>query len=92
MLVVLRVDLVDDRRERGALARAGRTRHQNQPAAKVGERLDDFRQAELIEAWHDARDSSKDCRRSAEVLEVVAAKSAEVFASVREVDFFDIPN
>ena len=46
------VDDVDERGERGGLARAGGAGDQHQAAGQVGQRLDDGRQAELVEVDH----------------------------------------
>ena len=43
------VDLVDDRGQRRRLARAGRPRHEDDPARLRGEATDDRRQAELLD-------------------------------------------
>ena len=54
------VDVVDHRRERGALARARAPCHEHEPAGRLGEDAHRVGQAERIELQMAARDASDD--------------------------------
>src|SRR2546426_6647613 len=74
----LLVDLVDHRRERGALPRAGRPGHEHEPARPVGELRHDRRQSELLERPDVEGDLPDDQRYAAALLEAVAAEPRQV--------------
>jgi hypothetical protein len=59
VVVARLVDLVDDRRERGRLARARRPRDEDDPAGLLGEAADDRRQAELLDRHRLVRDQAE---------------------------------
>ena len=80
------VDLVDDRRQGGRLARAGRTGHEHEPARLRGELVQTRRQAELLERLDVVGD---DAERRAERLaleEDVDAEAGDAGDRVGEVE------
>src|SRR2546425_688392 len=81
----LLVDLVDHRREGGALPRAGGPRDQDQPAGLLGELRHHGRQAEILERAHVEGDLPDHQRHAAPLLEAVAAEAREVLDAEGEV-------
>ena len=82
-----RVDVVDHRRERRALAAAGRAGDEDEAALFLGDLLEDRRQAELVDGRDLRRDDAQDHADRAALLEDVAAEAAEAGDAVGEVDF-----
>src|SRR3989338_8807109 len=83
----LAVDLVDHRRERGALARARRPGHQHQPARLLGQLRNNRRQLELVEGLHLKRDLPDHQRHAAALLEGVAPEPRQILDAEGEVEF-----
>src|SRR5438105_325900 len=81
-----RCALVDPRRERRALARAGGARHEHQAALVLRDLLEDLRQRELVDGRNLHRDDAEDHPDGAALLERVAAEAAEAGDAVGEVD------
>ncbi len=86
VLAPLGVDLVDHRRQRRRLAAAGRAGDEHQAARPLGERGDDLRQAELVEALDDLRDDAVDRGDGAALVEDVAAEAGDAADAEREVE------
>src|SRR5256712_7660166 len=82
----LLVDLVDQRRERGALPRAGRPGHEHEPTRPLGELRHHRRQAELFERAHVEGNLPDHERHAAPLLETVAAEPRQVLDPEREVE------
>ena len=70
----VRVDVVHQRRQRRALARAGRAGHQHQAAAQVAEFLDDRRQPEFVERGDACGNQTEHGAESVHLLEIIAAE------------------
>ena len=85
------VDVVDHRRERRALAAAGRAGDQHEAALFLGDRLEHRRQPELVDRADLHRDDAEDQADRAALLEDVAAEAAEAGHAVGEVDFLRRP-
>ena len=85
-----RVDLVDHRRERGRLARAGRAGQEDDPALLVGEVLDHLGQAEVIDRAHLEGDRAADDRDVAALAEGVHAEAGDARHLVGEVGLADV--
>ena len=81
-----RVDVVDHRRQRRRLARAGRARAENQAAPLLGDLLEDRRQHQLADREDLDRDDAEDHAHRAALLEDVAAEAAQAGDRVRDVD------
>src|SRR5690606_3018346 len=75
VLAAFAVDLVDDRRERRALARTRRTGNEHQPARAIRELGDALGQAQLVEAQDLERDGAERTRYRAPLQEDVGAKA-----------------
>ena len=87
VLVPLRVDLVEHRRQRRRLAAAGRAGDQHQPARPIGEVGQHRRQAELAEGADLFRDQPVDRADRAALVEDVAAEAgADRLDAEREVE------
>src|SRR6185295_3543466 len=86
VLAGLGVDLVDDRGERGRLARSGRPGDEHQPARFGGEIGDDRRKPELVERAHLEWNRSKRARHRASLYEQVRSKTRKVLDAEREVE------
>src|SRR5213594_25953 len=82
----LLVDLVDHRRERGALARPGGARHEHQAPRLLGQLRHHTRQSQLFEGPHVERDLPDHERHAAALLEAVAAEPRQVLDAEREVE------
>src|SRR5256886_1543279 len=82
----LLVDLVDHRRERGALARPRGPRHEHQAARLFGQLRHDARQAQLLEGPHMEGNLPDPERHAAALLEAVAAEPREVLDPEREIE------
>src|SRR5439155_11997054 len=80
------IDVVDHRRERRRLTRAGDARDQQEPAAFHREMLEHFRQPELLELRLLRRDRSQNRADRSQGQEHVDAEAAEVRHRVRRVD------
>src|SRR5207248_1434216 len=80
------VDLVDDRRERGGLARTGRAGEQDDPALLVGDLRDDGGKPELLDRADLVRDRATDDRDDAALPERVHAEAGKAGDAEREVD------
>ena len=86
VLLAAAVDLVDHRRERGRLARAGRPGHEHEAARLLDELVDDRRQAELLDRLDLGRDQTE-CGADRGALHVGVDPEAAVRRHrVREVD------
>jgi hypothetical protein len=85
VLVPLGVDLVDHRRQRRRLARAGGTGDQDQPARTLGQIGQHLRQAELAEALDDLGDDAVDGGDGAALVEHVAAEARDAADAERKV-------
>ena len=85
-----RVDVVDHRGERRALAAAGRAGDEDQPALLLGDLLEDGRQAEVVDRPDAERDDAQDDADRAALLEDVAAEAAEAGHAVGEVDLLGL--
>ena len=81
-----RVDVVDHRRERGALAAAGRAGDEDQAALFLRDPLQDRRQPELVDRLDPRRDDAQHEADGAALLEDVAAEAPEARHAVGEVD------
>jgi len=68
------VDVIDQRGERGRLARARRPAHQHQPVLEVAEGTDQRRQAELLELRQRPADAPEDAGEASQLVEDVGAK------------------
>src|SRR6059036_799677 len=82
----LLVDLVDHGRERRALARPRRPRHQHQPARLFGELCHHPRQPQVLEGPHVERNLPDDERHAPPLLEAVAAEPRQVLDSEGKVE------
>ncbi len=80
------VDVVDHRRQRRALARAGRARHEHQAAFLFGDALEHVGQFQRLDRRHLGRDDADDQRDRAALREDVAAEAAEPGDAVGRVD------
>ena len=80
------VDVVDHRRERRRLARAGGAGHEHEPARLVGELADDRRQAELLDARAFGRHPAQGHPDAAALAEHVDAEATDADERVGEVD------
>ena len=86
VLVARAVDVVEHRRERRRLARAGRARDEHEAAVLLGEPLHARRQAQLLEARHLARDHAERERDRAALAEGVDAEAGQALGGVRDVE------
>ena len=77
VLVARLVDLVDQRRERGRLAGAGRAGHEHDAARLLGELAHDRRQAELLDRHRLGRDQAERGAERAALEEGVDAEAAD---------------
>ena len=82
-----RVDVVDHRRERRALAAAGRPRDEHEAALFLRDALQHRRKPELVDRRIVRRDDAQDDADRAALLKHVAAEAAEARDAVREVHF-----
>ena len=80
------VHVVDHRRERGRLARAGRAGEQDDAALLLRQPADDGRQVELVDRLDVDRDGAHHERDEALLAEGVDAEAAEALERVGEVD------
>ena len=80
------VNVIDQRRQRGGLAGAGRPGHQDEAAAQMAELLDHRRNAELIETGNLRRDQAKDRAIAVRLLQEVAAKPRLLIHLVGEIE------
>ena len=80
------VDVVDHRRERGRLARAGRAGDEHEAAMLLGQALDAFRQAQLREARHLVRDHAEGERDRAALAVAVDAEPRQALGRVGDVE------
>ena len=81
-----RVDVVDHRGQRRALAAAGRAGDEHEAALFLRDPLEHRRQAELVDRLDAGRDDAQDEADGAALLEDVAAEAAEPGDAVGEVD------
>ena len=79
------VDVVDHRRQRRGLARAGRAGDEDDPALLLGQAGDDLRQAELLDRADFEGDRAADDRDRAALFEGVDAEAGEAGDRVGEV-------
>ena len=86
VLVALAVDLVDHRRERRRLARAGRPGHQHQAARLVAELRDHRRQAQVLEAADLVGDRAVGGGHRAALHEDVGAEAGQALDAEAEVE------
>ena len=86
VLVVRLVDQVDDRRQRGRLAGAGRPSDQHQAAAQVRQASRPRPAVQLVERRDLFRDHAEHRRAAARLDEVVAAEAADAVHAVGEVE------
>ena len=86
-----RVDVVDHRGERGALAAAGRAGDEDQAALFLRDPLQHRRQAELVDRLDPVGNDAQDEADGAALLEDVGAEAAEPRDAVGEVDFLVLP-
>src|SRR2546426_554714 len=82
----LLVDLVDQRRERGTLARPRGPRHEHQAAGPLGQLRHDSGQAQLLERPHVEGDLPDHERYAAALLEAVAAEPRQILDPEREIE------
>ena len=82
-----RVDVVDHRRQRRALAAAGRAGHEDEAALFGRDPLEHRREAELVDRLDPHRDHAKDQADRAALLEDVDTEPADARDAVGEVDF-----
>src|SRR5712692_9985168 len=82
---LVRVDVVDHRGERGGLSRAGRSRHQNQPALVEGDLLQHQGEQQLPDGQDLDRDHSEDRADRPALLEQVDAKPAQPRHAISQV-------
>jgi hypothetical protein len=80
------VDVVDDRRERGRLARAGRARHEHQAFREIGELRDRGRQLELLGGEDLLGDDPEHRARAVLLHEIVGAEARHAGQAVGEVE------
>jgi hypothetical protein len=80
------VHVVDHRRERRRLPRAGRAGHEDEPAVLLGELPHAVRQAQLVEVRHRAGDDAKGERDRAALAEGVHAEARQLVGGVRDVE------
>ena len=80
------VDVIDQRRQRGRFAGAGRPGHQDQAAAQMAEFFHDRRNAELIEGRDLRRDQTKDRAIAVRLLQEIAAKTRFLIHLVGEIE------
>jgi hypothetical protein len=80
------VDLVDERGERGRLARAGRSGAQEQPLALLAESREDAGKPEIVDAAHVRGNHAQRRAHPAQVTVHVHAKARQTLDRVREVD------
>ena len=81
-----RVDLVDERRERRALAATRCARDEDETALFRRDLFEDFRQQQVLDRGHAHRDDAEDHPDRAALLERITAEAAEARDAVREVD------
>ena len=86
VLVPRPVDVVEHRRERRRLARAGGAGDEHEAAVLAGEAADAGRQAQLLEARHVARDDAEGERDGAALAEGVDAEARQALGRVGEVE------
>ena len=86
VLVARAVDVVEHRRERRRLARAGRARDEHEPAVLLGEALHARRQAQLLEARDVAGDHAERERDVAALAVGVDAETGQALGGVRDVE------
>ena len=86
VLLPVAVHVVDHRRERRRLSRAGRAGDEDEAAVLLGELLDARRQVELLEARHGLRDDAEGERGRAALPVGVDAEAREVAVLVRDVE------
>ena len=86
VLVARAVDVVDHRRERRRLARAGRAGDEHEAAVLLGEPLHARRQVELLEARHLAGDDAEGERDVAALAEGVDAEARQALGGVGDVE------
>src|SRR5439155_9551322 len=84
--VPLRVDLVEQRRQRGRLAAAGRAGDEDEAARAIGERREDGRQAELAEGPDLLRNEPVHRAHRAALVEHVAPEAREAADAEREIE------
>ena len=80
------VDVVDQRRQRGRFARAGRAGDEHESAAQMAEFLDHRRDAELLERGDLRRDEPEDGAVAVGLLEEIAAEARVLIHLVGEVE------
>src|SRR5947209_8514118 len=73
MVLSLEVGVIDDRRQRGVLSRAGRTGTQDKPFLEHGKFFQDHRKTQLIDRQHGGRDEAEDSGNAIFLLEEVRA-------------------
>ena len=83
---LLAVDLVDHRRERGALAAAGGAGHEDEAVGLGAQLRADGREAELVEAQDLERDGAERAGHSAALHVDVGAEAREVLHAEREIE------
>ena len=86
VLAARAVDVVDQRRERRRLSRAGRTRDEDEAAALFGQPADSLGQAQVLEAGHLRGDDPEGEGRRPALLEAVDPEACEVGRHVRGVE------
>src|SRR6059058_1206073 len=86
MPLQLLVDLVDQRRERGTLARPRGPRHEHQAAGPLGQLRHHSGQAQLLERPHVEGDLPDHERYAAALLEAVAAEPRQILDPEREIE------
>ena len=86
VLVALRVDVVDHRRERRRFSRAGRPGAEDESALLVADLLEDRRQEQLADRQDAGRDDAQHEADRAPLLEDVASEASEVRHGVGDVD------
>jgi hypothetical protein len=86
-----RIDVIDHRREGGRLAGARRAGDEHHALVQVAKLMQDRRQAEAVEARHDARDIAEGGADARRLVKHVDAEPAAVAADVREVDVVLLP-
>jgi hypothetical protein len=84
--VPLDIDLVDHRGERRRLAGSRRSRDEDEAARTFGERREDGRQPELVEAFDFLWDDAVDRGDGAALVEDVAAEARKTADTEREVE------
>ncbi|CAE1149934.1 protein of unknown function [Serratia sp. Tan611] len=71
---LMTVDMVDHRRQRGGLAAAGRSRHQNQPLFPLGERRNNRRRLQLFQRRAAFRNAAQRQRHAGALIKKVGAQ------------------